>query len=137
MPPAPRPEGPAGLALIVHDGAFERVHYALVLASAAAATDRKAILFFTGRAVHALRPEGWRLLGGDPAGRAASFAARGVADFGELMDACRDLGVRIIACEMGLRAEGLSPEDLRPDLAVEVAGVVTFLQAAGGTVLFI
>jgi predicted peroxiredoxin len=37
------------------------------------------------------------------------------------------MGVRMIACEAGLRAEALDPSLLLPD--VQVAGVTTFLAA--------
>lgn len=131
--------GPEQLSLIVMSGEFARVHYALVLASAAAAIDKPATLFFTDEALRALctiahdeRP-GWRALraGARTAGKAdAELRARGVAGFEELLLACAELDVRIIACEMGLRALGLQPSDLRGDLAIEVAGVVTLLSNA-------
>jgi len=117
-----------GLTAIVHDGRFERVHYALVLASSAAAIGRPALLFFTGRSVRALAPGGWRTLDGAPEETEARFAERRVATFAELLPACAELGVRMIACEMGLRAEGLAPADLDPALGVEIAGAVTMLE---------
>ena len=136
----PATGGVRGLALIVQSGGYDRVHYALVLAAGAAAIGRPAILFFTGRALRALLPDGWRTLdaaddGTGPAERDAVLAARGVADFETLLAACRDLDVRMIACEMGLRAEGLEGAALRPDLTVERAGVVTLLTEAGGAVV--
>lgn len=132
-------EGVKALSIVVFDGRYDRVHYALVMASAAAATDRPATLFFTGRALHALVPEGWRRLDGDPSARDAALAGRGVATFEPLLEACRELGVRFIACEMGLRAEGLAAADLDPRLGVEIAGVVTLLNGAraDGALLFI
>jgi len=132
-------DGPEKLSIIVFDGRFERVHYALVMASAAAATSRAATLFFTGKALTALTPGGWRRLEGEPGPTDADFRRKGVADFGALMEACRDLGVRFIACEMGLRAAGLTEKDLDPDLPIEIAGVVTLLGDASkhGAMLFI
>ena len=44
-------------------------------------------------------------------------------------EACAELGVRLIACEAGLRAEALDAAALLP--GVEVAGVATFLSAVG------
>lgn len=133
------PDGPERLSIVVFDGSFARVHYALVMASAAAATNRSATLFFTGPAVTALRAEGWRALDGDPETAEATLAARGVATFADLLEACRELGVRFLACEMGLRAAGLDPDALDPGLAVEITGVVTFLNQAEktGAILFI
>ncbi|MGK9165803.1 DsrE/DsrF/DrsH-like family protein [Inquilinus limosus] len=133
-------DGPMGidaLSIVVFDGRFDRVHYALVLASAAAATNRKATLFFTGQALRALLPEGWRRLEGDAEAREAEFASRRVATFTELLEACQALGVRFIACEMGLRALGLAAADLA--VPAEIAGVVTLLAEAprDGQLLFI
>lgn len=127
------PEGSQGLALIVQSGGYDRVHYALVIASAAAATGRPVTLFFTGRALPALlERQGWRRLdfsddGTSPEARDATLAHRGVATFEELLSACAELGVRFLACEMGWRALGLREFQIRPDLVVETAGVVTFL----------
>ncbi|NJO67759.1 MAG: hypothetical protein HC826_02220, partial [Rhodospirillales bacterium] len=62
--PAPPPRSSAGaLSIIAFSGDYERVHYALVLASAAAAIGGPATMFFTGEAIRALVGEdGWRLL---------------------------------------------------------------------------
>jgi peroxiredoxin family protein len=134
------------LAIAVHAGSFDRVHYALVMASAAAASDRRATLFFTGNAVIALTRRadgqpGWHALEAAPEGAAArdaAWRARKVAGFEELLAACHELDVRLIACEMALRAAGLETAPLRDDLEPEIAGVVTFLQAAdGGATLFV
>lgn len=128
------------LAAIVQSGGYDRVQYALVLASAAAAVGRPAILFFTGRGLRALLPDAPRTLGpaddGSPAGeRDRALAVLGVADFATLLAACAELGVRFVACEMGLRAEGLEAAALRTDVEVEVAGVVTLLSEADGPIL--
>lgn len=132
-------DGPDKLSIVVFDGRFDRVHYALVMASAAAATSRATTLFFTGKALTALTPGGWRRLDGEPGPTDAGFRKKGVADFEALLEACRDLGVRFIACEMGLRAADMTESDLDPDLPIEIAGVVTFLSDASkhGAMLFI
>jgi peroxiredoxin family protein len=129
--------GPDKLSVIVSSGAFERVHYALVLASAAAAIGKPATLFFTHQAVRALVAAdaqgvaGWRRLAADAAGDGGAaddaYRAVGVGGFDELLSACVDLGVRFIACEMGLRVIGMTAGDLRADVPIEVAGVVTLL----------
>ena len=98
MPPAASDAAaPDKLSLLVLSGDFERVHYALVLASAAAAIGMPATLFFTDRASFALaagRPDspGWRSLAGE-GGRPGGVIdderrARGVAGFEELLGAC-------------------------------------------------
>lgn len=131
--------GMAGLSLIALSGEFARVHYALSMAAAALAIDKPVILFFTNHALYALAKAdasgpGWHHLQADVAGQSAALQDgalrnRGVAGLAELLDACIELGVRVIACEMGLRAIGLTPADLRPELKAEIAGLVTLYAA--------
>ena len=68
-----------------------------------------------------------------------AYRDRGVAGFDELLTSCAEMGVRLIACEMGLRAMDIERGDLRDDLAIEAAGIVTFLNDASkeGAVVFI
>jgi peroxiredoxin family protein len=60
---------------------------------------------------------------------------RGVAGFEELLQACVGLGVELIVCEMGLRAEGLSADRLRSDLPIQRAGLATLLARPGRIVV--
>jgi peroxiredoxin family protein len=113
------------LGILLLSGGHERAHYALVLATGAAAVGREVVIFATNagcRLFDAARP-----LEADP--REALLAERGVAGIATLLDAARDLGIACIACEAGLRAEAMRPESLLP--GVELAGVVTFLGAVG------
>ncbi|KAA0682986.1 DsrE family protein [Roseomonas genomospecies 6] len=144
-------EGPESLSIVLFAGGFDRVHYALVTASAAAATNRKVTLFFTGRALNTLLAAdadgapGWHRLdpaddGSRPAERDAFFTANGLAGFEELLEACVMLKVTVMACEMGLRALGLpTGAPLRADVPVKTGGVVTFLNDAPktGAILFV
>ena len=138
------PKAPDKLSIVVFSGDFERVHYALAMAAAAASTDREATLFFTMESIRALTPRradgshGWAALAG-AAERDAEFHERGVAGFEELFDACVALGVRIMVCDMGLRAIGLTRDSLRQDFQYHSGGIVTFLNDAGadGAMLFI
>ncbi|WP_207455890.1 DsrE family protein [Azospirillum sp. SYSU D00513] len=144
-------QGPESLSIVLFAGGFDRVHYALVMASAAAATNRKVTLFFTGRALNALLAEnaggapGWHGLdpaddGRSPAERDAWFRDNGVGGFEELLEACVMLNATVMACEMGVRALGLpTGTPLRADVPVRTGGVVTFLNEAPktGAVLFV
>jgi peroxiredoxin family protein len=66
----------------------------------------------------------------DDSARDARVKAAGVAGLDELREASIELGVRLIACEAGLRSEAIDPASLLP--SVEIAGVATFLSAVGG-----
>jgi len=144
------PDRPEKLSVVVFSGDYDRVHYAMVMASAAAATDTAVTLFFTMEGTRALlTPEAEHIpawatqptstgmeMGAD---MDETFKDRGVADFEMLLSACVELGVRFMVCEMGLKAMGLMRGDLRPDVTFEVGGVVTFLNDAqkDGAMIFI
>lgn len=130
------------LALVVLSSAFERVHYALATAVAAAALDQPVLLFFTQGAVTALlaganAAPGWHrlsvepgLVGDDAPSRDRAFRDRGAAGFEELLAACTELRVRFLVCSMGLRVAGAERASLRADLAVEETGLTDLLARA-------
>ena len=118
------PSEPLGILLL--SGVHDRAHYAFVLASGAAALGRHVVLFATNAGCRALLTD-WSGL--TDAGRDDKVRAAGVAGVAELREAARDIGVRLIACEAGLRSEGLDASLLLD--GIEVAGVATFLQAVG------
>ena len=138
-------QSPKKLSLVVFSGSFEKVHYALVMASAALASGRDVTLFFTMEASRALlAPSGWRHLRTEAEGATAtsidlSYATRGIGTFEELLDACASLNAKFMVCEMGLRALGLENQATRDELSIETGGVVTFLNDAqqNGEMLFI
>ena len=113
------------LGILLESGGHARGHYALVAAAGAAALGREVTLFATNRGCLLLADPSPLL--DDP--REAAVVAAGVAGVATLLEACAELGVRRIACEAGLKAEGLSGLALAP--GVEVAGIATFLEAVG------
>ncbi len=113
------------LGVLLESGGHARGHYALVVAAGAAALGRSVTLFATNRGC-LLLADPCPLVAGP---REATTTARGVAGVAVLLEACAELGVRRIACEAGLKAEGLSGLGLAA--GVEVAGIATFLEAVG------
>jgi uncharacterized protein len=116
-----------GLGVLLLSGTHDRAHYAFVIATAAAALGRDVTLFATNAGCRALLTD-WHTLA--DSGRDAVVCSRGVAGFDALREAADELGIRLIACEAGLRAEALDPALLLPGVAV--AGVATFLEAVRG-----
>lgn len=114
---------PLGLMLLSAE--HERAQYALVLATGAAAIGRPVLLFASQSGCHLFRAD--RPLEALP--REALLAGRGVAGIGVLLAAAVELGIPLMACEAGLKAEGIAPAALMP--GVEVTGVVSFLAALG------
>lgn len=143
--------GPDKLSLVVFSGDFDKIHYALVMASGAAAIGKAVTLFFTMEACRALfapaadGTPAWRGLPvGSPRWADAGamdddLKARNLATFEELLTACPELGVKFMVCEMGLAAIGLSRGELRADIPITDGGVVTFVTdaSADGSMLFI
>jgi peroxiredoxin family protein len=114
-----------GVSVIVRSGDYECAHYALALASAALATNKRAVLFFTMGGLRALMGPPPMLDGWD---RDALNRERGVGDFETLLQACVELGGRFIVCEMGLRSLGIERDQLRKDVPFTVAGIVTLFE---------
>jgi peroxiredoxin family protein len=121
------------LSLVIHSGDFSRIHYALVMASAAAAIGKPVTILFAGTSVRLLAKT---YVKPDEDHR---IKALRVAGFEELLTACRDLGARLLVCETALALCELKPAQLRGDLNLEVAGAVTFLSdaSASGEMLFV
>jgi len=116
---------PACLGIMLISGSHERAQAAFSLAASAASLGREVILFATNAGCRALRDD-WS--GVDDVGRDAAIRRLGLAGLGELREAARELGVRMLACETGLRGEDIDTRSLW--LGVEVVGMATFLEAA-------
>jgi peroxiredoxin family protein len=114
------------LGVLLMSGSHDRAHYAFVVASGAAALGREVIVFATNQGCQALCRD-WSGL--SDAGRDARIQGRGVAGLDTLREACAEMGIRLIACEAGLRAEAQDASMLVAN--VEVAGIATFLSAVG------
>ncbi len=123
----PAKEGADALGILLISGGHERAHYAFVLACGAAAIGRPVVLFATNGGCRAL------LAVPDADARDHAVQAAGVAGFATLRMAAIELGVRLLACDAGLRMAGIAPDALLP--GVEIAGVPTFLAAARGQLL--
>ena len=130
---------PDKLSLVVFSGGFERVHYALCMAAAAAASNRPVTLFFTMGASRALCPQGWHDLPLEQHLSDERLQSQGIVGFEEILESCIALNVTFMVCEMGLRALGLTTSDLRSDIPLVPGGIVSFLAdaSAAGAMLFI
>ena len=141
---------PEKISIIVFSGDMNKVHYALAMASASAAIDIPATLLFTMEATRALidspRNAGQYLPAdgkvktkkpGDDINKATKKHM--VATFEELIQACISLEVKIMVCEMGLKALNIDRKALRGDIPIKTGGLVTFFNdaSANGQIIFI
>ena len=119
------------LGILLISGTHERAHYAFVMAAGAAAIGRDVVVFATNEGCRALLAD-WRTL--EQSDRDSHVQAAGVAGLEELRAASIELGVRLIACDSGLRMAGLDGQTLTE--GASVGGVPTFLSAVGtGTIV--
>ena len=132
---------PKKISIVVFSGDFNKIHYALAMAGAAAAIDIPATLLFTMEATRALmasQENAWQSL---PAEGIIKTGATGiemdkflrehkVASFEELLQACVSLDVKFMVCEMGLKAMKIDSKALRGDIPIKTGGLVTFFNDA-------
>jgi peroxiredoxin family protein len=151
------------VAIIASKGTLDMAYPPLILATAAAALDMEVELFFTFYGLNIIKkgeadklqiapianpampvpmPNIIGMLPGmTPAAtwmmKNLYFGKRHVATIGELLEQCRELGVKLIACQMTMDVLGFKREELLEE--VEVAGAATFLAFAreAHTTLFI
>ena len=124
---------PDKLSLIVQSSDFDRVHYALVIASAALATGKPVTLFFTMEGIRALT------LNFVDAKAEAALKQKQLATFEELLAACTEMGASFMFCEMGLRVSRVKREQFRSDIEIREGSVVSFIADASssGAMLYI
>ncbi len=126
------------LVLLLQSGEFDRIHYGLMMASAAAAVNKDVTIFVTMAACHAFTVNGWKqqplsegMHFSIPVATAQEldnhFRKQGVADFGLLLESCLALPIEWIFCETGLQSLELTANDLTPGIPVMIAGIVTLL----------
>ncbi len=129
---------PDKLSFVVFSGDYARVHYALVMARAAAAIDKAVTLLFTMDGARTLLKKD---APGAPdwSGEEAANAAKGIATIEEMLAACVELGVVFMACDMGLTACDIDRAYLRADIEVGHGGAAAFIRDASrhGTILFV
>ena len=123
---SPQAPPPAPLGILLLSGAHDRALFAFAMAACGAALGRDVVLFASGPGCRALL-EDWSSL--DDVGRDAVIRGRGVTGFGDMREAARETGVRMLVCETGLKAEALDHAPLMD--GVTVAGIATFLEAVG------
>lgn len=154
-----------GLVIFAWSGELDKIWPTLILANTAAALGKPVTVFFTfwglfplvknerritgtnwmqkmlavmnrGGMAH-LRLSKMNFLGMGPAMMKTLARSYRVSDPQELLDTAREMGVKLVPCQMTMDLMGLSPDDLIDGLE-EPAGATTALAAAeGATTLFI
>jgi peroxiredoxin family protein len=144
---------PKRVALIASHGTLDGAYPPLIIASTAVAMEMEVAIFFTFYGLDIINKKKMPHLKVSPVGNPAMpmpipsivsiipgmtpmatsmmkgwMSKAGTATIPELLDACTEFGVRMIACQMTMDVMGVKREDLLD--ACEVGGAATFLEYA-------
>jgi len=124
--------------LVVHSGDMDKLYSALIIANGALSMGMEASLYFTFWGLERLKKGGlekgplsrMNLLGlGKWMVRRRMKKAK-VVSLERLLQDFKELGGKIIACEMTMEIMGVKQEDLRQDLIDEYGAVGAYMQEA-------
>ncbi len=124
--------------IIVHSGDLDKIYSALIVANGALSMGMEASLFFTFWGLQRLKKDG---LDKGPLSK-MNFLGLGkwmvknrmkkanVASLEKLMNDFKELGGKVIACEMTMEIMGIEPEQLQQDWIDEYGAVGTYVMEA-------
>jgi peroxiredoxin family protein len=124
--------------IIVHSGDMDKVYSALIIANGALAMGMEVSLYFTFWGLQRLKKGGlekgplskMHMLGLGKWMVKNRMKKAGVAPLEKLMQDFKELGGKIIACDMTMEIMGVKKEDLREDLISEYGAVGTYVNEA-------
>jgi peroxiredoxin family protein len=124
--------------IIVHSGDYDKIYSALIIGTGALSMGMEASLYFTFWGLQRLKKDG---LEGGPLSKMHMLGLgkwmirrrmqkANVAKLEKLMREFRDLGGKVIACEMTMEIMGVGKQDLREDWIDEYGAVGAYVQEA-------
>ena len=124
--------------LIVHSGDMDKVYSALIIGNGALAMGMEVSLFFTFWGLQRLKKDGLEkgpLSKMNTLGLGKWMVKRkmkkvGVVSLEKLLQDFKDLGGKILACDMTMEIIGVKKENLRDDLITEYCAVGTYINEA-------
>jgi peroxiredoxin family protein len=124
--------------IILHSGDVDKVYSALIIGNGALAMGMQASIYFTFWGLQRLRKGGlekgplskMHMLGLGKWMIKRRMKKANVAPLEKLLRDFRELGGKVIACEMTMEIMGVSRKDLREDLIDEYGAVGTYVRAA-------
>jgi len=126
-----------GMTIIMHSGDLDKALAGFIVASGAAAKGINVTMFFTFWGLNVIKKggAGKAKLSKMHMGGIGTSMIKGlmkkhnVAPLTELIADCKDLGVRLVACEMTMDLMSVPKDDLIKEVT-EIGGVGTYLDAA-------
>jgi len=124
--------------IIVHSGDMDKLYSALIVGNGALAMGMDVSLFFTFWGLQRLKKGGlekgplskMHMLGLGKLMVKMKMKKQNVASLERMMQDFKELGGKIMACDMTMDIMGIKPEDLRQDLIGDYCGVGTYLDEA-------
>ncbi len=124
--------------IIVHSGDMDKVYSALIIGNGALAMGMEASLYFTFWGLQRLKKDG---LGKGPLSKMhlmglgkwmvkRKMKKAGVASLERLLQDFKELGGKVLACDMTMEIMGIKKEDLRDDLISDYCAVGTYINEA-------
>jgi peroxiredoxin family protein len=125
-------------AIIVHSGDMDKVYSALILGNGALAMGMEVSLFFTFWGLQRLKKGGldkgplsrMNMLGLGKWMIKRKMKKAKVASLEKMLQDFKELGGKILACDMTMDIMGVKREDLRDDLISDYCGVGTYMNEA-------
>ena len=126
------------LTIVVHSGDMDKIYSALIIANGALSMGMEASLYFTFWGLQRLQKGGlekgplskMHMLGIGKSMIKQRMDKANVSSLERLMKDFKELGGKIIACDMTMEIMGIKKEDLREDLITECGAVGTYIQEA-------
>jgi peroxiredoxin family protein len=126
------------LTIVVHSGDMDKIYSALSIATGALSMGMEASLYFTFWGLQRLQKGGlgkgplskMHMLGIGKSMMKQRMDKANVSSLERLMQDFKELGGKIIACDMTMEIMGIKKEDLREDLITEYGAVGSYIQEA-------
>jgi len=124
--------------IVMHSGDMDKVYSALIIANGALAMGMEASIYFTFWGLQRLQKDGlekgplskMHLLGLGKEMIKQRMEKASVVSLERLMEDFKELGGKIIACEMTMEIMGIKREDLREEWIDEYGAVGSYVQEA-------
>lgn len=118
------------VAIIASNGGLFDAYKVFNIAVAAAATEQEVAIFFTFEGLNLIHKEAHKALP-IPEGKEhfqAGFEKANAPSIPELLEMAKEMGVKLIGCQMTIDVMGLTSDDFVDGM--EIGGAVTFLEFA-------
>ena len=131
-------KGAERVTIVLHSGDMDKIYSALIIGNGALAWGMEASIYFTFFGLERLRKGSlekgslskMNMLGLGKSMIRGRMRKKGVSDLETLFSDYKELGGKVIACDMTMEVMGIGKQDLRGDLIDEYGAVGTYIRDA-------